>query len=337
MHLLLNLALMGLLLGISSPQAAYAAIKNKKEAETISWSIPWQAHPQLSYDVEFNNVEDKSGVVTGFTMRYVADVNTRRLSDGYEQTWSSRDYQVDLLVENPMMRAFLDSAIKASIDKPLVADLNGEGELIAVRDIDGWARLLRSLYTPIFDQIANEGVAKLNEPERSEALAKVQQQMAPMIDGMTSAAVVKSELEETPSVYNAFSGGSYDTNQLRTVKTEIESPLGGPPFPATVNVELKRDSDFALVHLTTRIDAIKAKPALINAIYVLMPFIKEMPDAEKEIAKVLNDFDITSEVTYRIHLQTGVLHELIVVERKNLPANKDTETTRMRLRESIAK
>lgn len=340
MRLLSKLLVAGLFFGAVNPPLLLAALKDTKKTETISWPIPWKGPVTLVYDVEYINDEIKNGEQTGFTMRYESLITTRPLADGYEQTWIDRNYALEMQNLDPMMRLILDSMIKAISEKQLVVDLDKNAELVAVRDLDGWVILLKRTYQNSFENVVLESIKTLEAGKQEAAKNETMKQIQSMIDALTTPSFVSEMLEEEPEIFNSFGSGSYTLNQIFKSETEIESPFGGEPYPATLEVAIRKDPkdpNFALAVFTSEVDGKKARTALIHAIKVLFPDKKDIKDDDEFFEKELKGIEIRNEVMLRINIDSGIAHEVKHVKKKKLPTGSEVETTRMRLRVPVIK
>lgn len=235
-------------------------------AETVRWPSPWSAMPTLVYETESLDREDKAGVreATRSADTTTIDISQAR-EDGFRQRWASSAMSFDVLEGDRSMEAPMRTAMQAVAATPLEVELDAAGQYLRLHDVQAVSARFREAMGPVVHAGIDAQLATLDEPVQAQARTEALKQVDAMLDRMAAPAVVESMLGRVLQTYNGFVGLDVEPGQWYELETQLPNPLGGPAFPARLQVLLSvsdDDADDVFVEWNQRIDPEKGAAAL---------------------------------------------------------------------------
>lgn len=300
-------------------------------AETIAWKHPWRQGLALTYATEYTS--DKAGA--GKRQRTRATDTTAILvteagADGYVQAWTSRDARLELLEGDPAALAAARAAARAMDGVALQVELDPDGNFRAIRDLDALAVRLRAALRPMLAGGVDASVAKLEAGKREAARAEADARTDAVLAQMTSPAMLQAMLGRVPQGYNGFVGLELEPGEWYGLDTELENPLGGPPFPARLEFAFsvsEDDLDDVFLEWTQTIDP----AAGAEAAWALVERLAGTPIPAGERKGLPKELELADEGVILFRRSSGVIEMFESVRTVKLGEHQEVQRQRLRL------
>lgn len=317
--------------------APVQAQKNRHNNDiALDWPLPWRAGTTLTYDETSESSKRKGDKVERSSATQTTRVSIVRADEeGFLQRWqwSRGDYRFDNI--DPAEQAVVRSLVAAFEEVPLDVRLDREGAFVSIANISQFQPVMRDL----LGKAMREAAAARTTQASTEEKAAIERGLAAMVDKLTSEAFVSTMLSKQAQAFNFMGAGGLVTDQLIEYEDEGENPAGGAPFPMLGTILVSHVPDapgFVEAHWTVKLHPVKSVPVLADFVGKLLG--EAMPaGADKAIRQAMpKSIDIGTDTTYLIDTATGIVHRMVRTERKNIADRQETETSTLRLRQSVA-
>jgi hypothetical protein len=300
-------------------------------AETIRWPVPWSAMPTLVYETERLDREDKAGTHEATRSADITEISVSQArEDGFRQRWRSEGATFEVLEGDKTMEAPMRDAMQAFAGMPLEVELDAAGQYTRLHDVEALAARFREAMGPVVHAGIDAQLATLDAPVQEKARTEALAQVDAMLDRMAAPAMVEAMLSRVLQTYNGFVGVDLEPGQWYELETELPNPLGGPAFPAKLQVMLTPSNDEAddvWLEWNQRIDPVKGAAAIWALAEKLVG--QEIPaEARKDLPK---EVDFHDEGVFLFRRSTGVIEMFETVRTVKLADTAKVERQRMRL------
>ena len=217
---------------------------------------------------------------------------------------------------------------------PLDVRLNQDGNFSAVLNTADFQPVIREHMDKAFRAGMAKAAADAKKKPDPELMAKLDAQLAPMLDMMSSEAYVTTLLSKEPQAFNFMGTGGVALNEEFEYDDQSRNPVGGEPVAmiGRLKVSPSQQKGFVEVHWTLDMDPEQAA-AVIGDVAQKMLGDKAAADDKASVGKsVPKTVDIGSDTTFLIDTATGIVHRMVRVERKNIGDKQETESTTLTLR-----
>lgn len=228
-------------LALVPPHAASAG-------ESIQWPNPWEAGRTLVYETEHIDSDTHDGKRKKARTTDTTEIRITEASvDGFVQRWVSSDVHLQVLEGDKAEGEAMLTAMKSFEGFPVMVELDKEANYRRIRNLDSVAERLRTALRPMIVAGIEARVVPLDEATDTAKSAQARDAAMAQVDGvlarMTAGPVVESMLGRVIQNYNSLVGVVLEDGERYTVDTEIDSPVGGRKFPATVEFGLYASED----------------------------------------------------------------------------------------------
>lgn len=307
--------------------------RSEETAETIRWPIPWKVGQVLTYETE--NLEAEQSAKkrertrsTDTTTITIVEAST----EGYVQKWVSTNSKYEALEGDPEAVKLMEQLNASLSDLSILVELDKEASYKRIRNIDEISTRMRGSLRPMLLAEVEKGVSKTikDEAEVKAAMEKSRAQLDSMLAGLTSPAFIEAAMGQVLQNYNGFVGIELEDGASYSLETELDNPLGGKKFPATIEFGLyasEDDPDDVFVEWTSKIDPRRGAQAawdMVEKMYGSVIPKEQRKDLPKEISIVDEGFLVFNR-------NSGVI-EMYENERKvDMADTHKSDRDRMRL------
>lgn len=305
----------------------------KQEAPT--WPLPWKPGAKLVYDERSETVERKDGKTERMASTATATISAVRADgDGVVQRWQWSDYHYTFENIDATTEAVVRGLADALGNVPLDVRLDKDGNFAAVLNAAAFQPVIREHLGNSFRAGVVKAAADAQEKPTPEALAKLDTQLAPMLDMMSSEAFVTTLLSKEPQAFNFMGAGGITLNEEIEYDDQGQNPVGGEPIPmiGRLKVSPAQQQGFVEVHWTLDMDPERAAAIIGDVAQKLLGEKAEASDKAALSKAMPKTVDIGTNTTFLIDTATGIVHRMVRVERKNIGDKQESESTTLVLR-----
>ena len=316
-----------------APSFAQQDAGKTETAETIHWPVPWKVGQVFTYETESLDAEQapnkrektRSTDTTKITI-------TEATTDGYVQRWISTAPKVQMLEGDANAAKLMESLATSLTDLVILVELDKEATYKRIRNIDEISTRMRAALKPLLDAEVEKGIAKAkgDDIDTKAALEQARGQLDKMLDGLSSPAYLEAVLGQVVQNYNAFVGIALEDGASYSVESELDNPLGGRKFPATVEFGLyvsEDDPEDVFLEWTSTIDPERGA----EAIWELAEKLVGMQIPKEQRKELPTQVSIVDEGFVIFNRSSGVI-EMYENERKvDLGDTHKSDRDRMRL------
>lgn len=303
--------------------------------EAPTWPLPWKPGAKLVYDERTESVERSDGKVERMASTSTATISVPRADgDGVVQRWQWSD--IHYTFEN--IDATTETAARGLADAlanmPLDVRLDKDGNFAAVLNTADFRPVIREHMGKAFRAGMAKAAADAKEKPDPELMAKLDAQLAPMLEMMSSETFVTTLLSKEPQAFNFMGAGGVALNEEIEYDDQGQNPAGGEPIPmiGRLKVSPSQQKGFVEVHWTLDMDP-EQTAAVIGDVARKMLGNEATADDKAAVSKAMpRTVDIGTDTTFLIDTATGIVHRMVRVERKNIAEKQETESTTLTLR-----
>ena len=302
-----------------------------RAAETIRWQHPWAADVALRYATESIDDRTRDGQRTRMRATDTTEIRIAEArADGFLQAWTSQDARMELLEGDSAALAPAQAAVDAMAGMALEVELDRDANFHGIRNVEAIGARLRPALRPVVETGIDAGLDTLGPGQRAEARAQAAARVEAALAHMTSPPMLQAMLGRVPQAYNGFFGAELEAGQWYALETELDNPLGGPKFPARLEVAFtvsEDDPDDVFLEWTQAIDPVAgagAAWALVERLtgQALDPALRKgLPDA----------LDLRDEGMMLFRRGSGVIEMFEATRTVRLGASQQVQRQRMRL------
>lgn len=308
-------------------------------ADNITRLDPWSVGQVLVYETEYLKQATAPGKSEKVRSADTTEIRITQASvDGFVQQWVSRDTRVEVLAGDRAEADMMLAAGKAFEGHPLVVQLARDSTYVGIQNLDETGARLRGALQPLMLAGVDAGIRKnLVAPVDAAKLAQVTAAARAQVEGvmtrLTSAPMLEAMLGQVIQSYNAFVGITLEPGAQYALETELDNPMGGSKFPATLQFHAYRsedDPDDIFIEWETSIDPKKGLDAtwqLVESLYGVKISKADRKQLPRQISLVDAGFILFER-------GTGVIEMFENTRTTRLGDNLDVSRHRMRLVDS---
>lgn len=305
-------------------------------AEMVMWPNPWEAGRTLVYETENLDSDTAPGSRKKVRMADTTEIRIIEASlDGFVQQWVSSGTQMEVLEGDKAEAEAIFAAMKSFEGFPLLVELDKEANYRRIRNLDEISERMRTALRPLFVAGVEAGVKKslgeqADEETAKQVLAAAMTQVDGTLEKMTSAPMIDAMLGRLIQSYNAFVGVELEDGEWYSLETELDNPLGGKKFPATLKFGLypsKQDPADVFIEWESAIDPKKG----LDVIWGLVENLYGMKVSKADRKKLPKQISLVDEGFMVFNRESGVIEMFESTRTVKLGDKLNVDRNRMRL------
>lgn len=314
--------------------AGQAWAETEASGDDLHWPLPWRAGRVLVYDQQYETTNRRDGKTVTVSGTDALELRIVRADeDGFVQRWTSTDPKLELAQLPEALRLPMKAAVDAFAGLPLDVSLDRQGAYRGLANLD----TLQPVYRKAMEQLVADMLAQSETPATDQGRAM----MATMTQMLTTREVIEQEMAEIPAAYNFVAGGGLEPGMEYTYEDEGLAALDQSAIKRTNKVSLEATDDADVYRVQWRIEPDNAAVAQLvrKAVDEMLAGQFDLSDPKQKaeydeaLAKVGDDADYSTNVSYLVDATTGIVQRMEHVQVERIGKKDETTTIVLTLRD----